>query len=223
MLFLSVMTRRICTRAACSLLMLFVIGTVSSALAKHRNDFKRLERLHITTSSELFGNRTKVFLGKHIMRTAEELVGLLQDEADNKDGSDDFFSNSVFSEELLVFSKALTFHAAYEIVKPWTLVLIEQHEIMYNEISRMNEKNISGAVVECGVWAGGSSMMMMYSQIRSGSTQRHFWLYDTYQGHVAPDVKKDSETDYNTWKSVTHGDHEKSVPSFRCQLPDSGS
>jgi len=155
----------------------------------------------------------KIVLRKHIMRAMEELVGRLQDEADNKDGSDDLISNNVHSEELLVFSKALTFHAAYEIVKPWTLVLIDQHEIMYNEISRINANNIPGAVVECGVWAGGSSMMMMYSQIRSGSTQRHFWLYDTYQGHVAPDVTKDSETDYNIWKSVTHGDE---------KLPGSG-
>ena len=197
-----------------------LIGIVSRAFAEHQNDLQRLERLHTMPSLELLGNRTKILLGKHIIRTMEELVGLLQDEGGNKDGSDNFTSNNVFSEELLVFSKALTFHAAYAIVKPWTLVAIDQHEIMYNEISRMNANNISGAVVECGVWAGGSSMMMMYSQIRSGSTQRHFWMYDTYQGHVAPDVTKDSETDYNIWKSVTHKDEKNPVPDFGIEAVD---
>jgi hypothetical protein len=197
---------------------LFTSLTAVQAAKKTRfcgtpNDLQRLERLHTMPSLELLGNRTKILLGKHIIRTMEELVGLLQDEGGNKDGSDNFTSNNVFSEELLVFSKALTFHAAYAIVKPWTLVAIDQHEIMYNEISRMNANNISGAVVECGVWAGGSSMMMMYSQIRSGSTQRHFWMNDTYQGHVAPDVTKDSETDCNIWKSVTHKDKTKTFVS----------
>lgn len=114
-------------------------------------------------------------------------------------------------DELVNFSKALTIDAAYEIVKPWTLVSREHQEFIYNEITRMNANNVSGAVVECGVWSGGASMMMMYSQIRSGSTKRHFWLYDTYEGHVAPDVNKDGESHYNNWKAVAHGDDKNLV------------
>ena len=200
------------TLAACSLFLICFIAVASSSRAFAENQISS-QRQSDRIPSELFGDRARILLGKHIIRSMEELVGLMQEEAESKKSSDgggggfipsDELASS--SEELLVFSRALTFDAAYGIVKPWTLVPLDQHQNMYNEIARMNANNVSGAVVECGVWAGGSSMLMMYSQIRSGSPQRHFWMYDTYEGHVAPDVTKDSEQDYASWKAVTHGE-----------------
>lgn len=210
--------------AACSLFLLLVVGIARSSVSAEQSH-ELLKRQSSRTSSELFSDRMKIILGKHIIRSMEELVGLLEDEADGRYSSHDYVSknnNALLEEleELSVFSKALSLNAAYEIVKPWTMVAFEYQEIMYNEIARMNANNVSGAVVECGVWAGGSSMMMMYSQIRSGSTDRNFWLYDTYEGHVAPDVTKDAEADYNMWKAVTQADEATRAPDSGIEAVD---
>lgn len=207
-------TTSTCTRTALSFLLLCVVAIASVAFAEKQSNTQRRSD---SISSETCGDRAKVLL-KHIVRSTEELVGLLQDETENRHG--DSMPSKVHSDELLVFSKALTFREAYDIVKPWTMVGFDYQEIMYNEISRLNANNVSGAVVECGVWAGGSTMMMMYSQIRSGSTQRHFWLYDTFEGHVAPDVTKDDENHYNTWKAVTQPDETTSAPDLGIRAVD---
>ena len=49
--------------------------------------------------------------------------------------------------------------------------------------------DIPGAIVECGVWRGGSSMAAMLTALDLGSTDREFWLYDTYEGMTPPTEK----------------------------------
>ena len=45
--------------------------------------------------------------------------------------------------------------------------------------------NIDGAIVECGVWKGGSSMATMMTLNQLGQ-QRELYLYDTFSGMSAP-------------------------------------
>jgi O-methyltransferase len=48
---------------------------------------------------------------------------------------------------------------------------------------------IPGAIVECGVWRGGCSMLMMRGLIDAGDTTRDVWLYDTFGGMTPPDER----------------------------------
>jgi len=45
---------------------------------------------------------------------------------------------------------------------------------------------VRGDFVECGVWRGGSVMMMAATLLRCGDTTREVWLYDTFDGMTAP-------------------------------------
>ena len=43
-----------------------------------------------------------------------------------------------------------------------------------------------GAVVECGVWKGGSMMAAALTLLRLGDTERDLYLYDTFEGMRRP-------------------------------------
>ena len=45
---------------------------------------------------------------------------------------------------------------------------------------------IPGAIVECGVWRGGSTMAAAYTLLAGGDTDRDLYLYDTYTGMTQP-------------------------------------
>ncbi|HET7049811.1 MAG TPA: TylF/MycF/NovP-related O-methyltransferase [Solirubrobacteraceae bacterium] len=46
---------------------------------------------------------------------------------------------------------------------------------------------VSGALVECGVWRGGSAMVMAHVLVAAGVSDRELWLYDTFEGMPAPE------------------------------------
>ena len=52
---------------------------------------------------------------------------------------------------------------------------------------------IPGDFVECGVWRGGSSFLMASALMQLGSETRNLWLFDTFEGMVAP-----TEKDFST-------------------------
>jgi len=48
------------------------------------------------------------------------------------------------------------------------------------------ENDIPGDITECGVWRGGSMMIIAKMLIASGDTSRSLYLYDTYEGMSEP-------------------------------------
>jgi hypothetical protein len=50
----------------------------------------------------------------------------------------------------------------------------------------VSDAGIRGAMVEAGVWRGGSMMAAAYSLASVGDTGRDLYLYDTYQGMTEP-------------------------------------
>jgi O-methyltransferase len=48
------------------------------------------------------------------------------------------------------------------------------------------KNNIPGDFVECGVWRGGSSMMIALTLLHLRSTNRRLFLYDTFEGMSEP-------------------------------------
>ena len=48
---------------------------------------------------------------------------------------------------------------------------------------------IPGAIVECGVWRGGSMMAAAMTLLELGSTDRHIYMYDTFTDMPLPDER----------------------------------
>lgn len=54
----------------------------------------------------------------------------------------------------------------------------------------MQTRSLSGAVLEAGVWNGGSARLMA-DYLDSIGSSKHLWLLDTFEGYDAVDSKKD--------------------------------
>jgi hypothetical protein len=78
------------------------------------------------------------------------------------------------------------FLALYEQCRPETLTSIERMYALYKAIEHIVEAKIPGDFAECGVWRGGSVMMMALAAKSFGDTQRNIWLYDTFTGMTQP-------------------------------------
>jgi hypothetical protein len=71
-------------------------------------------------------------------------------------------------------------------VSPFTLTSIERRFALIKAVEHVIKNNIQGDFVECGVWRGGSAMLIALTLIRLGVFNRKIWLYDTFEGMPAP-------------------------------------
>jgi O-methyltransferase len=69
---------------------------------------------------------------------------------------------------------------------PFTMTSVERMYALYQAVRYINDAQISGDLVECGVWRGGSAMLAALTLKRLGDTTRRLWLYDTYEGMPPP-------------------------------------
>jgi len=106
------------------------------------------------------------------------------------------------------------FKPVYEYTKHYTLTTIESMYGLYKAIEYIVKTGVPGDVVECGVWKGGSAMLMAHTLFKMQNTSRKIYLYDTFAGMSKPtekDVlisdglptmeewKKQQKNNYNTW------------------------
>ena len=75
------------------------------------------------------------------------------------------------------------FLQAYELARPNTMTSAERMYALWEATRYVQRRNIPGAIVECGVWRGGSAMIMAH--VLRG-TRRELWLYDTFEGMPEP-------------------------------------
>ncbi len=71
---------------------------------------------------------------------------------------------------------------AVQLVQPYTMVGFERLMNAYDTVKRAEEKRLPGALVECGVFKGGSAAVMTMA----GSPQRTIWLFDSFEGLPEP-------------------------------------
>ncbi|MDI9864924.1 TylF/MycF/NovP-related O-methyltransferase [Flectobacillus sp. DC10W] len=79
-----------------------------------------------------------------------------------------------------------TFLKILKACRPYTMTSIERMYALYNAVTYIVKNNIAGSFVECGVWRGGSSMMIALTLKELGVTNRALYLYDTYEGMSEP-------------------------------------
>jgi hypothetical protein len=71
-------------------------------------------------------------------------------------------------------------------VRRYTMTSPERVFALVNAVRWLVGEKVSGAVVECGVWRGGSMMAVARALLEAGVDDRDLYLFDTYEGMTAP-------------------------------------
>lgn len=83
--------------------------------------------------------------------------------------------------------------ATVELVRPYTLTSPERIFALCAAARYIVAAGVPGAIVECGVWRGGSMMAVARTLLELGAGDRQLYLYDTFEGMPPPG---DKDVDY---------------------------
>ena len=83
------------------------------------------------------------------------------------------------------------FSPIYEFSKSYTMTSTERLFHLYKTVEYIVRANIPGDLIECGVWRGGSMMLVAQTLIALGDTSRTLYCCDTFEGHPKPSNKLD--------------------------------
>ena len=74
----------------------------------------------------------------------------------------------------------------YVRVAAYTMTTQERVAALCAAVTHVEQHRIPGAIVECGVWRGGSMMAVAETLARLGVTDRELYLFDTFAGMPSP-------------------------------------
>src|SRR5881392_862576 len=72
------------------------------------------------------------------------------------------------------------------LVRPYTMTTAEALHAVIESVKYVTRRRIPGAIVECGVWRGGSMMAAARTLLYMGDTSRDLYLFDTFEGMSPP-------------------------------------
>ena len=78
---------------------------------------------------------------------------------------------------------------------------------LFQAVRCITQNNIAGDMAECGVWRGGSMILIAYALQNFNDTSRQFYLYDTYAGMTEPDdidIDFDDKAQKPIWAAITN-------------------
>lgn len=117
------------------------------------------------------------------------------------------------------------FKSVYKKCRKYTMTSVERMYAVYQAMEYIEQSGVRGDLVECGVWKGGTAMMMAYLLAQTKG-QRKIYLYDTFTGMSEPtekDVrsetgqaaiekwKKMQKHEYNEWAYCSLEDVKKNI------------
>ena len=85
-----------------------------------------------------------------------------------------------------VMEDDVTFKNIYTSCEKQTMTSRVKMYDLYKSIAYVMNSNIPGDFVECGVWKGGSAMLIAHSLLALKKTDRNIYLYDTFEGMSEP-------------------------------------
>jgi O-methyltransferase len=71
-------------------------------------------------------------------------------------------------------------------VRPWTMTSPERIYALIHAVRYVSERAIPGAIVECGVWRGGSMAAAARVLLDQKDVSRDLYLFDTFEGMTDP-------------------------------------
>lgn len=75
---------------------------------------------------------------------------------------------------------------ASAVIEKHTMVSFERLATLWQQVRYLDRYSIPGALVECGVWRGGSAGMMVIAHQSCGIPRRELHLFDSFQGLPEP-------------------------------------
>lgn len=79
----------------------------------------------------------------------------------------------------------------YRRVRPYTMVAPSSLAALFRLVKGVDRYGLTGDLVECGTWNGGSAAVMAFATNLSGRQARHLWLFDSFQGLPPTTIEKD--------------------------------
>lgn len=79
--------------------------------------------------------------------------------------------------------------------RPYTMTTLPRVVSVIDATRHVVEHDIPGALVECGVWRGGSVLAMIRTLQHVGVTNRDLYLFDTFDGMTEPSARDTSQFD----------------------------
>jgi len=77
----------------------------------------------------------------------------------------------------------------YERVRPYTMTSVERVLALRDAVRYVSSAKIPGDICECGVWRGGSMMVVALTLLEMGDTSRDLYLFDTFTRPPEPGPK----------------------------------
>lgn len=74
-------------------------------------------------------------------------------------------------------------------VRPWTMTSAERIYTLIQAVRYVSASPIEGAIVECGVWKGGSMAAIAKTLLQMQDVSRDLYLFDTFEGMPEPTAK----------------------------------
>jgi O-methyltransferase len=99
-------------------------------------------------------------------------------------------------------------------VAPYTMTTPPRIYALRRAVEYVATRPITGGVVECGVWRGGSMMAVALTLLRLGITDRDLYLFDTFAGMTEPgeeDVKHTGERAADVLAGASRDSHDWAV------------
>ncbi len=97
------------------------------------------------------------------------------------------------------------FQSIYRAIRGFTMVGPERSYALYQSVRYIIANDIKGDLVECGVWKGGSAMLIAYTLLKAGVTNRQLFLYDTFEGMSQPG-EQDGDFEKKEWERLRVND-----------------
>jgi O-methyltransferase len=88
-------------------------------------------------------------------------------------------------------------------VRRYTMTTPRRIASLCDSVEHAARAGVPGAVVECGVWKGGSMMAAALTLMRLGVTDRDLYLFDTFQG-MPPPTPEDVFSAYDGYNPMRH-------------------
>jgi O-methyltransferase len=95
-------------------------------------------------------------------------------------------------------------------VRPWTMTSVERIYALIQAARYLNTNAIKGAIVECGVWKGGSTAAIARTLVQLQDLDRDLYLFDTFEGMSTPTEK---DKDYSGKQA---SDILRKYPAYHC-------
>lgn len=103
----------------------------------------------------------------------------------------------------------------YKKVRPYTMTSPERIFSLCEAVKYIQNNNIEGDIVECGVWKGGSMMAIAETLLSENDISKNLYLFDTFEG-MPPPSENDVDIAGVTAESLLDSSDKNSDDSVWC-------